>query len=384
MFLFNHLRSNIQKQATEMPPGTSSPTTRGPLRSDAAPHSPSACVHGMPMTRHRPCSARVGSPADQRTALSDDEMSDLGPARARSWSGSDEGAFVSGDEAPARSNGRAKQRAADDDDEEAGEGAEKEDEGDEDDEDDEDEEGDEGEDLGEDEFIVEAVKKHMIDDDGSLKFLVKWEGWEKKSDMTWEPEDNLVESASEVLDNYFDSIGGRDTIFEETETASRRKKRGRMSSGTAAAAATTKRARKDGRHPADSTPPATTAKWSPPAGSWEDEIESIDACEDEGSGKLIVYLIWKNGRKTRHDTACIYKKCPQKMLQFYERHVRIVKDGSEKQRPKSAAAARAVDWEGSMSRPADSILALGCHLPRAQMRLSGREKGRSIRFVRHA
>ena len=27
---------------------------------------------------------------------------------------------------------------------------------------------------------------------GSLKFLVKWEGWEKKADMTWEPEDNLL------------------------------------------------------------------------------------------------------------------------------------------------------------------------------------------------
>lgn len=56
-------------------------------------------------------------------------------------------------------------------------------------------------------FIVEAIKKHMVDEDvrvpgplgelanppqGSLKFLVKWEGWEKKSDLTWEPEDNLM------------------------------------------------------------------------------------------------------------------------------------------------------------------------------------------------
>lgn len=26
---------------------------------------------------------------------------------------------------------------------------------------------------------------------GTLKFHVKWEGYEKKSDMTWEPEENL-------------------------------------------------------------------------------------------------------------------------------------------------------------------------------------------------
>ncbi|PFH55388.1 hypothetical protein XA68_18437 [Ophiocordyceps unilateralis] len=190
---------------------------------------------------------------------------------------------------------------------------------------DEDEDEDD-EDLGEDEFIVEAIKKHMVDEDGSLKFLVKWEGWNKKSDMTWEPEDNLMDSASEILIEYYRQIGGRDSIFEESQVASRSKKRGRASTGTATS---TKRPRKNGLHPADSTPPASTKKWSPPAGSWEDEIESIDACEDEGSGRLAVYLIWKNGRKTKHDTSVIYKKCPQKMLQFYEMHVKIIRDENQ-------------------------------------------------------
>lgn len=66
-------------------------------------------------------------------------------------------------------------------------------------------------------FIVESIKKHMVDEDvrfgprrlaafldpglavctnknewqGSLKFHVKWEGYDKKADMTWEPEENL-------------------------------------------------------------------------------------------------------------------------------------------------------------------------------------------------
>ncbi|KAG6996361.1 Chromatin-associated protein swi6 [Fusarium oxysporum f. sp. conglutinans] len=69
-------------------------------------------------------------------------------------------------------------------------------------------------------------------------------------------------------------------------------------------------------------------KWSPPSGSWEDEIEKIDACEEDENGKLIVYLIWKNGQKTNHGTQIIYEKCPQKMLQFYEEHVKIT--GKEK------------------------------------------------------
>ncbi|GAB0134579.1 hypothetical protein EsDP_00002944 [Epichloe bromicola] len=184
-------------------------------------------------------------------------------------------------------------------------------------------EDNEGEDMEEDEFIVESIKNHMIDEDvsvppgaigrrehhradmimqGTLKFQVKWEGYDSKKDLTWEPEENLEETAHIILDEYFEAIGGREKIFEQTEKAAR----------------------------ADSTPPASAPKqWAPPAGSWEEEIATIDACEEESSGRLVVFLIWKNGMKTKHDTACIYKKCPQKMLQFYERHVKIIRDDAK-------------------------------------------------------
>ncbi|KJZ78453.1 hypothetical protein HIM_01844 [Hirsutella minnesotensis 3608] len=258
--------------------------------------------------------ARKGRPAKRVAALSDDEPSDVEPSAVGSYRKSKsasaeevEEPVVKPERARNGSKGKAPVKAEDEDEDEEGE---------------DEEDGD----MDEDEFIVEAIKKHMVDEDGSLKFLVKWEGWEKKSDMTWEPEENLVESASEVLQEYYVRIGGRDKIFEESEKAARGKKRGRASSGTPVTTAATKRSRKNGVHPADTSPPATAKKWSPPAGSWEDEIESIDACEDEGSGKLVVYLIWKNGRKTKHDTTVIYKKCPQKMLQFYERHVKIIRD----------------------------------------------------------
>ncbi|SPQ23246.1 5a5eb28f-11e3-4221-b78b-cf2abd6e3472 [Thermothielavioides terrestris] len=173
--------------------------------------------------------------------------------------------------------------------------------------------GGEEEDEEEEEFVVEKIMSHMIDENGKPFYEVKWEGYEKKSDRTWEPEENLIENASEVLNEYLESIGGREKLFEESANALKTKKRGRASSSTPQAGA--KRARKNGDHPADSEPPASVkaSTWKPPPGSWEDHIAHLDACEDEDTHKLMVYLTWKNGHKTQHETSVIYKRCPQKL-----------------------------------------------------------------------
>ncbi|KAI1374476.1 heterochromatin protein one [Hypoxylon crocopeplum] len=185
------------------------------------------------------------------------------------------------------------------------------------------------ENLEPDEFIVEKIIGHEVKLDGSIFFRVKWEGYEKKSDQTLEDEDNLRENASDILEEYLKSVGGRQRILDETKTAVEKKKRGRPSTGTPVNG--TKR-RRNGSHPASSTPPTSGRPWQPPVGSWEDEVGAIDACHDENTGKLIVYVTWKNGHKTQHDTKVIYQRCPQKMLQFYERHVKIVmaSDGGAK------------------------------------------------------
>ncbi|KAI1472226.1 heterochromatin protein one [Daldinia caldariorum] len=189
--------------------------------------------------------------------------------------------------------------------------------------------GDDGEEdnenLDEDEFIVEKILSHVVEPDGTVKFKVKWEGYEKKSDQTWEDHENLKENASDVLDEYLSSFGGLEKILEEGKTALKTKKRGRPASGTPSNG--TKR-RRNGSHPASETPPASSRAWKPPVGSWEDEVESIDACHDEVKGKLVVYLTWKNGNKTQHDTKVVYKRCPQKMLQYYEQRVKIVRADS--------------------------------------------------------
>ena len=121
------------------------------------------------------------------------------------------------------------------------------------------------------------------------------------------------ENASSILDDYLASIGGRDKLYEDPSIAMKGKKRGRPSSSTPSA--TGKRLKKTGEHPADTEMPATAkaVTWKPPAGSWEHEVAALDACEDEDSGKLMVYLTWKNGYKTQHETSVVYKHCPQKV-----------------------------------------------------------------------
>ena len=122
------------------------------------------------------------------------------------------------------------------------------------------------------------------------------------------------ENASAILDAYLDSVGGRDAIFAETAKVENTKKRGRKSVGESTAS---KKARKekDKDHPATLSPPASAkaAKWKPPPGNWDDQIREVDAAQDETTGKLVVYLTWDNGQKTKHPTETVYKRCPQKV-----------------------------------------------------------------------
>jgi len=139
---------------------------------------------------------------------------------------------------------------------------------------------------------------------------VKWEGFEKKSDRTFEPEENLI---GPILDEYIESIGGREKLYEPPPKTGKGKKRGRTAADDRSTPSK-KRSRRNGEHPADSEEPASLKKkeFKPPAGSWENEIDYVDMCRDDKGG-LIVYLTWKNGSKTQHPPKQAYMRCPQKV-----------------------------------------------------------------------
>ncbi|MCJ1347964.1 hypothetical protein MMC31_006194 [Peltigera leucophlebia] len=228
--------------------------------------------------------------------------------------------------------------------------------------DDENDEDEDDDNFGEEaEYIVEAILDHRADFlDGKVRYQVKWTGYEDESDTTWEPEESFV-GAREILEGYWEKVGGKPTPAPSKPTA---KKRGRQSvarnntpNGGAA-----KKHRKSGDYRSGEADASTKKKkspasnhddelnspnldeytdilgpeeWTPPRasnGAWEESVQTVETVEADNDGVLWVFLSWneknKEGRFLRNKvkaTIC-YKACPQKMLKFFERHLVLPED----------------------------------------------------------
>jgi hypothetical protein len=121
-------------------------------------------------------------------------------------------------------------------------------------------------------------------------------------------------AATDVMNEYFDEIGGR------PEPKAGQKRKGRASgvgvateseSGTPVASA--KRTKQIKKEAIKKKP-----VWAPPPGSWEHEVEYIDTVEENIDAKTglpmrFVYVLWNGGQKTQHPLKIINQKCPQKV-----------------------------------------------------------------------
>ncbi|OAA60454.1 chromo domain containing protein [Niveomyces insectorum RCEF 264] len=189
---------------------------------------------------------------------------------------------------------------------------------------DEDEDDEDDDEEAEDEYEVQEIIGHMLDENNNPRFRVVWKGYEDPSDHTWEPEDNLKENASEILTDYIFKIGGLEKLYEKP--AKGRKRGASSGAGAGAGGATTaKRVRQsggnNGTHPADRASPGAVAKaFKPPAGSWEDDVVDVEMFRGD-DGELRVFLTWKNGSKSQHSAQQTYVRCPQKILRFYESRI---------------------------------------------------------------
>ncbi|KAF3388523.1 Chromatin-associated protein swi6 [Penicillium rolfsii] len=196
-------------------------------------------------------------------------------------------------------------------------------------------EEDDDEEEEEDVYIVETITDHAWMEDGSFRLLVKWKGWDKPEDMTWEPESSLKSGAKDTLDAYYKKIGGRprkNAAKPAAKAAPGRKRKSTSEtkeSSDSAEPTKQKRPRKSSA-PATEEPPAETAaegeeddlSWTPKGKDWGSHLEKVDTIiRDQDSKQLFAFLLWKNGKRSRVALEMCYDRCPKQMLKFYENHL---------------------------------------------------------------
>ncbi|CAG7941156.1 unnamed protein product [Penicillium salamii] len=194
-------------------------------------------------------------------------------------------------------------------------------------------ESDADDDEDDENYVVEKIVRHDWLDDGTLKFFVKWQGYSAIKDHTWEEEENLMEGASEILNAYYKSIGGRpERASEKPKPGRKRKSMGDASSKSAtpskAAAPPAKRGRKsaaaklaEAETPDSSVAPEDDQGWLP-KGKWDKDLKEVSTIQQGRHGEgLFAYLLFNNGKTARVSVQACYDKCPRKMLEFYEKHL---------------------------------------------------------------
>jgi len=172
---------------------------------------------------------------------------------------------------------------------------------------------------GEDEFVIEKILSHDWNASGDVVYEVKWEGYEAVADRTWEPEENL-ESARETLEAYWKKHG-KPTAREPSKKGKKRK----TEDTSTPKGGRPKRAKEE--TPELSAKKKAKAQKEPPLpkGTWENDVASVDTIEEAlnetGSLQRYVFVLWDDGRKTRHAIETVNEKCPKKMLRYYESHL---------------------------------------------------------------
>lgn len=64
--------------------------------------------------------------------------------------------------------------------------------------------------------------------------------------------------------------------------------------------------------------------WVPKGKTWEDDIREIQTVErDPKTQDLYILIVFKNGKKSKVKREVVHKKCPLKMLEFYENHLSV-------------------------------------------------------------
>ncbi|KAF9572350.1 hypothetical protein EC968_010003 [Mortierella alpina] len=234
----------------------------------------------------------------------------------------------------------------------------------------------------EDVFEVEKVVGHRRDPENGLYYYIRWKGY-KDSDNTWEPEGSVF--CYGLIQEYwtrYQQAGGKmtDESGLDPKPGGPKRKSNQGHSRTVSASGSRRASSQEPLLPdlstviaRASTPSTNTATlenrhqsredggehgpskrqrrsshsssvdtsgadadngrlWRPPAAwdVWEDHVQLVTAIErrsaQAGSEQptLAVHLRWTNGKETEHTTSEVRRRCPQKLLDYYESNLRFI------------------------------------------------------------
>ncbi|KAG0029118.1 hypothetical protein BGZ81_004090 [Podila clonocystis] len=233
---------------------------------------------------------------------------------------------------------------------------------------DDDEDDDESDDGDDNVYEVERVAGHMRDEDNVLAYLIKWKGYDEK-DNTYEK----VVNCDDLIADYwvrYEAAGGKKSDREGREpkpqvpkrVANRQgksagsnrssshapepllpdlppvtkesresressaPKRQRVSNELRKDPVATKRQRAND-HESDvedddeedkEKPTFPPAEWT----SWDEHIREVQTVE-KLKNSMVVHVLWKEGRETEHQAEIAHQKFPQKLIHFYESHLKF-------------------------------------------------------------
>ncbi|KAJ9050757.1 Chromobox protein 5 [Entomophthora muscae] len=160
----------------------------------------------------------------------------------------------------------------------------------------------EGEEEEEEVYVVEDIKDHKKDKNG-YKYLIKWQGF-SDADNTWETEENIF--SQELIDKYWaKQPKGKDAAAKVPAAKKRKTKKDEAEKETVEEVVLD-----------HAYPPADLE-------DWESEVVEVETVERNAKGELTIYLIWKNGCHTAHPSTLANVKCPQKIIEFYQNHLKF-------------------------------------------------------------
>jgi chromobox protein 1 len=129
----------------------------------------------------------------------------------------------------------------------------------------------------------------------------------------------------DLVDEYHEKIGGAPIA-----PSSSKKKGGKGGKRSAAAATLDSPApepKKRGRKPMEAANGVLSKNL--PDGLWEEDIVQIHTVLEEvkgeqqvgGDRELLALVEWKNRSKSQHPLKVLRRKCPQRLLDYYEKHL---------------------------------------------------------------